>query len=972
MSSVTVAFIGWNSVTRAWNTSTWNTSPTFDVTATGGVGSATITGDANVSVTGVAGTSALGNLFTTNMGVTSTGAVGSATITGNANVSVTGVAGTTTLGSFFTTNTMVTMTASVNSASTAVTGNANVTVTGVSATGEIGILQQPWGLIIPSQTPNFSGITPTQSPSWADVAAQDKKMASVYTNDLRLEEIGSGEQSGSWGDTTNTNLELIAEAFSFGTEAITTNADTHTTTIADGATDPGRSLFLKYTGTLDSACTITLAPNTISKLWFIENGTSGSQNIIIKQGSGATITIPSGDTKAIYSDGAASSGKMVDAFASLSVVDLKVQDDLTVTDDASVGGDLLVSGEVQTANIGFTDGDNAMVIADGGAVTFPIASVFTGGFQSNGAINVGVDDTGYDVKFFGATASAYMLWDASADDLILGGAAGLSVNSAALVTGVLTTTAATVFNGGFAANTGCSINRTDNGVQLTLKSTDADASIGPILDLTRDSSSPADGDVLGLIRFKGDDAGGNETTYAQIAALIQDEAAGAEDGTLKIETLIAGSAQSRLDFTLSETVFNEGSIDLDFRVESNINTHALFVDGATDNVLIGTSDAGYPAFADNLTVADAANSGITIRSGTSGQGNIYFSDATGTGGGTFVGYVSYTHANDQMAFQAGGTVALTLGTAGGSTFGGGVTLNGELITTTLGADNFRAGDNALDSVESGGDKNIAIGYNALTALTTGDENIAIGYNTLVSAQTSINNVAIGDGALGNCTANSNIGVGVYAAHSVASNTGVICMGHYAGIYATGGGNICIGYLAGYSQNGSNKLTTGSGNILLGDQGSVAASDNVGSLVIGSGTGKGSNTGMLFASSGVYQSNNASAWSQTSDRRLKKNIVNSTIGLAEINQLQVRNFEYRTEDEITELDGAVDKIDVQGVQVGVIAQEIQAILPKCVSETSQGVLSVSSDNLTWHLIKAVQELSAKNDALEARLATLEGA
>ena len=68
-------------------------------------------------------------------------------------------------------------------------------------------------------------------------------MSSVYTNDLRLEEIGSGEQSGTWGDTTNTNLELIAEAFSFGTEAITTNADTHTTTIADGATDPGRSIY---------------------------------------------------------------------------------------------------------------------------------------------------------------------------------------------------------------------------------------------------------------------------------------------------------------------------------------------------------------------------------------------------------------------------------------------------------------------------------------------------------------------------------------------------------------------------------------------------------------------------------------------------------------------------------------------------------------------------------------------------------
>jgi len=61
-------------------------------------------------------------------------------------------------------------------------------------------------------------------------------MASAYTNDLRLEEIATGEQSGTWGNTTNTNLEIIAEAFSFGTEAITTNANTHTSTIADGAT----------------------------------------------------------------------------------------------------------------------------------------------------------------------------------------------------------------------------------------------------------------------------------------------------------------------------------------------------------------------------------------------------------------------------------------------------------------------------------------------------------------------------------------------------------------------------------------------------------------------------------------------------------------------------------------------------------------------------------------------------------------
>ena len=137
-------------------------------------------------------------------------------------------------------------------------------------------------------------------------------MASTYGNDLRLEEIGDGEQSGTWGATTNTNLELISEALSFGTEGITTNANTHTTTIADGASDPGRSLYLKYTGTLDSACTITIAPNSISKTWYIENGTSGSQSIIISQGSGANVTIPTGQTKIVYSNGAGSGAAMAE------------------------------------------------------------------------------------------------------------------------------------------------------------------------------------------------------------------------------------------------------------------------------------------------------------------------------------------------------------------------------------------------------------------------------------------------------------------------------------------------------------------------------------------------------------------------------------------------------------------------------------------------------------------------------------
>ena len=234
-------------------------------------------------------------------------------------------------------------------------------------------------------------------------------MASTYVNDLRLNELGTGDGSGTWGTTTNTNLELIAEGLSFGTEGITTNADTHTSTIADGSTDPVRSMFVKYTGTLDSACTITIAPNTISRVHFIENGTSGSQNIIIKQGSGATITIPPGDVKCVYLDGAGSGAAVVDAFASLSVVDLKVQDDLTVTDDAAIGGALTVTGIIKT-----DDTTNATSTTDGS-------------LQTDGGLSVALDAIfGDDVKLL--TDSAVLSLGVGSDaTLTHDGTTGLTI-----------------------------------------------------------------------------------------------------------------------------------------------------------------------------------------------------------------------------------------------------------------------------------------------------------------------------------------------------------------------------------------------------------------------------------------------------------------------------------------------------------------------------------------------------------------
>jgi len=204
----------------------------------------------------------------------------------------------------------------------------------------------------------------------------------TYVNNLRLKEIGTGDESGTWGASTNTNLELIGEALGYGTEAITTNADTHATTIADGSSDAGRAMFIKYTGTLDSACTITIGPNTLKRVHVIENATSGSQNILISQGSGANVTIPNGHTKAVYLDGAGSGAAVIDAFTDLNIPSLFAGGLTYPTSDGSNGqfmktdgSGTLSFGSVSSAADDISAGDAAVnITTTSGNITIDAAA----------------------------------------------------------------------------------------------------------------------------------------------------------------------------------------------------------------------------------------------------------------------------------------------------------------------------------------------------------------------------------------------------------------------------------------------------------------------------------------------------------------------------------------------------------------------------------------------------------------------
>jgi hypothetical protein len=291
-----------------------------------------------------------------------------------------------------------------------------------------------------------------------------------------------------------------------------------------------------------------------------------------------------------------------------------------------------------------------------------------------------------------------------------------------------------------------------------------------------------------------------------------------------------------------------------------------------------------------------------------------------------------------------------------------VGLGGSAVST-----NTAVGVNAL-AANTSGTGNASFGINALPANTTGSGNSAFNQSSLLSNTTGGSNTAYGNASLPfNTTGSSNTAIGQNSLYSNTTASNGTAVGYQAG-YAntTGTSNTFYGYQAGST------LTTGAYGLYVGYIPTASGTGAVYEMVIcnGTATGKGNSTGFINPNGGgMYQGNNTISWTVASDRRLKKNIVDNTEGLNIISQIRVRNFEYRLPEEITELD-AINAVQKQGVQLGVIAQELLEVCGDCVKTESTGVMSVNSDNITWHMINAIKDLKALVDAQAARIATLE--
>ena len=329
--------------------------------------------------------------------------------------------------------------------------------------------------------------------------------------------------------------------------------------------------------------------------------------------------------------------------------------------------------------------------------------------------------------------------------------------------------------------------------------------------------------------------------------------------------------------------------------------------------------------------------------------------------------VSYTLGGTTFAFGSYGPGNVFLGFSGNNTMSGsGNTASGEkaLYSNTSGSTNTAHGMWALYGNTIGFD-NTAVGYEALMN-NAGCDNTAVGYQALWGDEGGCNNTAVGSGALldaiGSASYNTAYGAGALQSTSGSYNTAIGTDALLA--YPSGSYNTALGYDANVSSTGisnatavgANAYVTQSNTLVLGCVAGVNYCQ--GAVSVGIGTSAPDN---LLTVNGSADKPGGGSWGTYSDRRLKTLDGSFSSGLSQIMKLHPVRYRYNKEN-------ALGIRDTQE-HVGLVAQDVQAVIPEAVTENSKGYLLLNNDPILWSMLNAIKEQQKEIRTQQEQIAQL---
>jgi microcystin-dependent protein len=199
-------------------------------------------------------------------------------------------------------------------------------------------------------------------------------MPSTYTGS-GIELIADGEQSGTWGQTTNLNLQII-DRMTSQAGAIALSGTTHTLTVSDGTLSDGQYGILVFGGSPSGTNTVTISPSDAQRSFIVRN--TSSQSVVLTQGSGGNVTILNGDSAIVYCDGAGAGAAVVDVSSTLittnNLIAANNLSDLTSTTTARTN---LGLGTAATLNVG-TSANNIVQLNGSAQLPAVDGSLLTG------------------------------------------------------------------------------------------------------------------------------------------------------------------------------------------------------------------------------------------------------------------------------------------------------------------------------------------------------------------------------------------------------------------------------------------------------------------------------------------------------------------------------------------------------------------------------------------------------------------